>query len=168
MVIFKGCLMVFVLKRQQNLSMRSDDSTRIERTILFVCQFNSARSQLAEAQAKSMSPAGVRILSAGLTASVVNTEVLRALAEVGIDASAQRSKAIQELACEPVDDVIVLCEEVCPPVSRLFPRAAVHLWPFPDPIAMKDEHAVGTAVRRVRDDLAERLKEFLSGRVRCR
>ena len=157
-----------ILERQQNLSMRSGDSARIERTILFVCHFNSARSQLAEALAKSMAPAGVRILSAGLTATVVNTEVLRALAEVGIDASAQRSKAIQELACEPVDDVIVLCEEACPPVSRLFPRAAVHLWLFPDPIAMKDEHAVGTAVRRVRDDLAERLKEFLSGRVRCR
>lgn len=155
-----------ILERQQNLSMRSGDSTRIERTILFVCHFNSARSQLAEALAKSMAPAGVRILSAGLTATVVNAEVLRALAEVGIDASTQRSKAIQELVSESVDDAIVLCEEAQWPVSRLFPKASLYLWPFPDPIAMKDEHWVSTAVCRVRDDLSERLKEWFQGSAR--
>ncbi len=128
------------------------------RTILFVCQFNSARSQLAEAIARSMIPEGVRVLSAGLTKTVVNTEVLQALKEVGLDASAQRSKTLEEVAQEgDIDDVVVLAKEAMDPARLAFPDAHHILCHLPDPIATKDPERLPVEVRLARD----RIKSFL-------
>lgn len=138
------------------------------RTILFVCQFNSARSQLAEALARSMAPAGLRVLSAGVTKSVVNEEVVRALKEIGLEAGGHTSKSLAEVAAEPVDEVISLAAEAGAPARATFPGATHHAWPMPDPIATSDPAAVPAAVRRTRDDLAGRLKAYLSASGSCR
>ena len=127
------------------------------RTILFVCQFNSARSQLAEAIARSMVPEGVRILSAGLTKTVVNTEILKALEEIGLDASAQRSKTLEEVSREEVDDVVVLAREALDPARLAFPDARHLLCHLPDPIATQDPQRLPVEVRLARD----RIKSFL-------
>jgi arsenate reductase len=137
------------------------------RTLLFVCHYNSARSQLAEALAKPLAPPDTRILSGGLVPSTVNGEVLAALREIGIDASAQRSKAIAELSAEPVDEVFLLCPEAGAPAARLFPDAVHHDWPMEDPIALQDPAGVPGAVRRARDELAGRLKSWFE-EIRCR
>lgn len=128
------------------------------RTVLFVCQFNSARSQLAEAIARATAPEGVRILSAGLTRTVVNAEVLRALEETGLDASSQRSKTLEEVAGEKVDDVVVLAEEAYGPARLAFPQARLVLWPYPDPVATGD---VPVQVRRTMGALRTRIASWL-------
>lgn len=135
------------------------------RTILFVCRFNSARSQLAEAIGRAMAPEGVRVLSAGLIRTVVNTEVLQALKEVGLDASAQRSKTLQEVAQENVDDVMVLAEEVLKPVQAAFPNARIVLRHVPDPIATKDPRKLPAEVRRTRDEIKAILYVWFKGGV---
>lgn len=132
------------------------------RTILFVCQYNSARSQLAEAIARSLAPEGVRVLSAGLTGTVVNAEVLKALSEIGLDASAQRSKTLEEVGREEVDEVVVLAEEAAAPALLAFPRARHHLWPLADPVASADPGRLPGDVRLARD----RLQALLSGWIR--
>jgi protein-tyrosine-phosphatase len=114
-----------------------------------------------------MAPPGVRVLSAGLTRTTVNAEVVRALAEINLDASRQRSKTIEDLAGEKIDEVFVLCEEALLPSARRFPEAAIRLWSMPDPVAQPDPSLVPPAVRRARDELAERLREFW-GDGRCR
>jgi arsenate reductase len=130
---------------------------------LFVCQFNSARSQLAEALARSLAPSHVRILSAGLTRSVVNTEVIRALAEIGLGADGQTSKSLDELSCDGVDDVFVLAEEAWVPAARRFPNALHHYWPMSDPIGSSDPAVIPGEVRRTRDELRTRLKAWFEG-----
>ena len=147
---------------QSGLAIKNSSPT-IRQTILFVCQYNSARSQLAEAIARSLAPSHVEILSAGLTRSVVNAEVIRALAEIGLDAASQTSKSLDELVCDDVDDVFVLCEEAQEPAARRFPHALHHFWPMLDPVASPDPRVIPTEVRRTRDELRERLKAWFEG-----
>lgn len=135
------------------------------RTILFVCRFNSARSQLAEAILRSMAPEGVRVLSAGLIRTVVNAEVLQALEEIGLDASAQSSKTLQEVAQEKIDDVVVLAEEALKPVQIVFPNSNIVLWHIPDPIATRDPQRLPAEVRRAREEIKALLYVWFKGSV---
>lgn len=127
------------------------------RHILFLCVANSARSQMAEAIARRLAPSGLAISSAGSEpAPRVNPLALRALEEIGIDASAQRPKTVDEVGGPPVDVVITLCsEEVCP--TFLGKVCRVH-WGFPDPAGAEGtEEARLEAFRHVRDELRRRL-----------
>jgi arsenate reductase len=120
------------------------------RGYLFLCVANSARSQLAEGIARSLAPAHVRVMSAGSQPTRVRPEAVAVLAEIGIDASGQRSKSVAEIDPATVDTVITLCgEEECP----VFLGAAERLhWGLPDPAG-----AGLDAFRAVRDELRRRL-----------
>jgi arsenate reductase len=121
------------------------------RHVLFLCVANSARSQLAEGIARTLAPEGVKISSAGSEPTSVRPLALEALHEIGIDASPQRSKGIEEVE-RPVDAVITLCaEEVCP--VWLEQSWRLH-WGLPDP-AGEGERL--DAFRGVRDELRRRL-----------
>lgn len=125
------------------------------RHILFLCVANSARSQMAEGIARSLAPAGVRISSAGSEPTTVRPEALTVLAELGIDASGQRSKGVDDIE-PPVDVVITLCaEEVCP--VWLAPARMLH-WGLPDPAGAGGSAETRLqAFREVRDELTRRL-----------
>lgn len=127
--------------------------------VLFLCVANSARSQMAEGLARAHFGDAVRVQSAGSRPSAVNPLAVAALAEVGIDASRQRSKSVEEIDPASVDLVITLCaEEICP----VFPKRVrkIH-WPLPDPAAEPSptEHPLD-AFRDVRDELARRIAEL--------
>jgi len=93
------------------------------RHFLFLCVANSARSQMAEGIARSLAPTDVKISSAGSAPSKVNPLAVRVLAEIGIDATGQHSKSVNDIPPDDVDAVITLCaEESCP--SRPAPRVA--------------------------------------------
>jgi hypothetical protein len=66
-------------------------------TILFLCVANSARSQMAEGLARQMLGPDVTVLSAGSAPSSVNPHAVEAMAELGIDISAQRSKSVEDI-----------------------------------------------------------------------
>jgi arsenate reductase (thioredoxin) len=134
-------------------------------SILFLCVANSARSQLAEGIACALFPR-LRIQSAGSHPSHVNPHAIWALAEIGIDASGQTSKSVQDIDPTNVDLVITLCaEEVCP----VFLGKAERLhWPIPDP-ASDDPTLTAEQMcerfRAARDEIRTRLamlKEKLS------
>lgn len=128
------------------------------RSILFLCVANSARSQLAEGIARNLFPT-FRIQSAGSRPSRVNPYAIEALAEIGIDASGQTSKSVQDIDASSVDLVITLCaEEVCP----VFLGQAERLhWPIPDP-ASEDPAIIPEQMRErfrsARDEIQKRLK----------
>jgi len=127
------------------------------RHILFLCVQNSARSQLAEGIARFLAPPGVTVSSAGSSPAFVRPQAIQVLKEIGIDISAHRSKAIDEIDAAAVDAVITLCaEEVCP----IFLGDAVRLhWGLSDPAkAQGDDEARLNAFRSTRDELFRRLK----------
>jgi arsenate reductase len=128
--------------------------------ILFLCVANSARSQMAEGLARRLAPPETRVYSAGSEPGSVNPLAVRAMAEIGVDISGHRSKSVDEIPVDRVDAIVTLCaEEVCPvfpgPVRRLH-------WPVDDPARAGGSEAERLEVfRRVRDDIARRLEEWL-------
>ena len=124
--------------------------------ILFLCVANSARSQMAEGLARARFGETVNVQSAGSQPSRVSPLAIRALAEIGIDITRHRSKAVSEIDPAAVDLVITLCaEEVCP----VFLGKAKRLhWPLPDPAAAEGTGEERLArFREVRDELMRRI-----------
>jgi arsenate reductase (thioredoxin) len=132
------------------------------RHLLFLCVANSARSQMAEGIARSLAPAGVKISSAGSAPSRLNPLAVRALAEIGLDISGQRSKGVNDIPPEGVEAVITLCaEEVCP---VFLGRARRLHWGLPDPAGNGATEAEQLqSFRDVRDELRRRLAVVFGG-----
>lgn len=106
-----------------------------DKTILFLCVANSARSQMAEGLARKRFGARVGVQSAGSEPSTVNPYAVEVMREVGVDLTTHRSKSVQTIDAATVGVVITLCaEEVCPVFLGQVQR--LH-WPIPDP-ASKD------------------------------
>lgn len=130
------------------------------RGVLFLCVANSARSQMAEGLARALAGERLRVQSAGSAPSRVHPLAVRALAEIGVDITAQRSKSVDEIDRGVVDTVITLCaEEVCPVYLGAARRLA---WPLPDP-AGHDESEVASLdrFRAVRNELRSRIAAWL-------
>ncbi|MBT3266511.1 arsenate reductase ArsC [Candidatus Poribacteria bacterium] len=124
--------------------------------LLFLCVANSARSQMAEAIARSLAPDGVAVYSAGSQPDRVNPYAVRALAEIGLDASGHHSKGVDDVPLDLIDAVVTLCaEEVCPTFPRSVPRQD---WGLPDPAGAdgSDKERLA-AFRKVRDELRRRI-----------
>ncbi|HCF57668.1 MAG TPA: low molecular weight phosphatase family protein [Myxococcales bacterium] len=133
--------------------------------VLFLCVANSARSQMAEGIGRSLAPAGTKVWSAGSRPTSVRTEAIAALREIGIDISAQRSKAVAEIPAAEVDTVITLCgEEECP----VFLGRATRLhWALADPAAVVGAEADRLAAfRSVRDELRTRIAAIFADEAR--
>ncbi|MFM8628646.1 MAG: arsenate reductase ArsC [Candidatus Limnocylindrus sp.] len=130
--------------------------------VLFLCTHNSARSQMAEALLRARSRGRVAVESAGTEQTFVRPLALRALAEIGIDASAQTSKTLDRFLDEHFDYVITVCDaanDACP----TFPHAgAREHWSLPDPSkATGSEEQQLEVFREVRDDLERRIMDLL-------
>ena len=121
---------------------------------------------MAEALARSLLPEhSYEVFSAGSSPSTVNPYALRVLSELGIDASSQYSKSVDDIPADRVDIAITLCaEEVCP----VFPHPVKkHHWPHPDPAPSKDspkltDDEILQAFRDVRDAIRDRLATMFS------
>jgi arsenate reductase len=130
--------------------------------VLFVCNGNSARSQMAEALLGRFGGAAFRPLSAGTRPKSVHPLTVRALAELGIDWSAARAKPVAEVLAEPLDYVITLsnsAREECP----AFPgrHSSLH-WHLEDPASVQgNEEERLNAFRATRSELSVRLRPFI-------
>lgn len=107
---------------------------------------------MAEAIARRLAPPGVAVYSAGSAPSRVNPLAVEALAEIGLDATAQRSKGLDAIPLSEIDVVVTLCaEEVCP----VFPGNVERIhWPLEDPAGQ-------AGFRKVRDELGRRIALLL-------
>jgi phosphate transport system protein len=129
--------------------------------IVFLCVQNSARSQMAEALAKSILPGSVQVFSAGSSpADAINPAAVQAMQEVGIDLSGQHTKRLTDIPIGKADLVITLCpEEVCINLPGEVKRDA---WHFSDPASLPDDAEKLSAFRKVRDELKERIEQLNS------
>ena len=114
---------------------RGQDARPAPIAVLFVCNGNSARSQIAEALLARFGGPDFDSLSAGTRPRTVHPLAVRALAEVGIDWRAARAKSVAELLDRRFDYVITLsnsAREECPTLlgaaqlAALAPRGSEH------------------------------------------
>jgi protein-tyrosine-phosphatase len=122
--------------------------------VLFVCVENSNRSQMAEAFARMHGGGEVEAHSAGSAPSgLINPKAVAAMAELGYDLTAHRSKSLDEIAGLDFDAVVTMgCGDNCPWV----PARVRTDWALADP-----KHLEGDAYRAVRDDIATRVRALL-------
>lgn len=131
--------------------------------VLFVCTHNSARSQMAEGFLRALAGAHFEAASAGTEATRVHPLAIRVMDEVGIDLTWHTSKIIDAFLGQRWDYVITVCDsanERCP----VFPGGTTRLhWSFDDPSQATgtDEDRL-TAFRRVRDEILNRLRDWLA------
>jgi arsenate reductase (thioredoxin) len=119
---------------------------------------------MAEGLLRQLGGARFEVFSAGTRPSIVRPEAVEAMREVGIDIGSHRSKSVEEFAGHEFDYVITVCDkarENCP----VFPGKAVRVhWSFDDPASVEGEWGERLAAfRRVRDEIAARMREWDDG-----
>lgn len=129
--------------------------------ILFLCTGNSARSQMAEALLPFIGGRNFQAESAGTQPVGLNPMTVVVMDELGVDIRDRRSKHVSEFHGRSFDYVITVCsraKENCP----VFPGSHTVLhWSFDDPAAASPERRL-EEFRRVRDEIADRLRTFLA------
>ena len=124
-------------------------------SVLFVCVHNAGRSQMAAGWLAHLAGDTVVVRSAGsLPAEQINPSAVAAMAEVGIDISAQQPKVLSTDAVEASDVVITMgCGDACP----IFPGKRYLDWALEDPAGKGVE-----AVRPIRDEIEARVRRLLA------
>jgi arsenate reductase (thioredoxin) len=136
------------------------------KSILFVCIHNSARSQMAEAFINQLGKDKFRAESAGIEGGKLNPIVVKAMMEIGIDISANRTKTTEEVLAtgKQFDYVVTVCDEASAERCPVFPGSGQKLhWGFPDPssYAGTDEEKL-KFTREVRNAIEEKVKWFIN------
>jgi arsenate reductase (thioredoxin) len=124
-------------------------------TILFACVANAGRSQMAAAFFnRSADPKKARAISAGTRpGTAVHPEVVTVMREVGIDLSQTTPRRLTPEAASTAQFLITMgCGDECPYV----PGVQRDDWPLDDPKGQPVE-----AVRRIRDDIHQRVRSFV-------
>jgi len=124
-------------------------------SVLFVCVHNAGRSQMAAGYLSRLSGGAVEVRSAGSEpADQVNPSAVAAMAEEGIDITAERPKVLTNEAVKESDVVITMgCGDTCP----IFPGKRYEDWDLDDPAGQGLD-----AVRPIRDEIRGRIVKLLS------
>ena len=125
--------------------------------VLFVCDHNAGRSQMAQAFFERDAPPDIRAESAGSQpATHLWPSVVEVMREVGIDLSGRRpSKLLVETQLHADWAVTIGCGDACPYVPT-----TVEAWDLPDPA-----HEPIERVREIRDEIERRVGELIDNRL---
>jgi arsenate reductase len=131
--------------------------------VLFLCQHNSARSQMAEGMLRAWGDGRFDAYSAGTEATGLRPEAVAAMAEIGIDIGAQESKTLDRYVGEPWDVLIPVCEEACEACPWIPGARRTERWMFDDPSAATGGPDQRLAeFRRVRDEIAAAVRDLIA------
>ncbi|SDT10603.1 arsenate reductase [Friedmanniella luteola] len=124
-------------------------------SVLFVCVHNAGRSQMAAAFLAHLSGGRVDVRSAGSEpADQVNPAAVAAMAELGIDITAEKPKVLTDQAVIASDVVITMgCGDTCP----FYPGKRYEDWVLDDPAGRGVD-----AVRPIRDEIRRRVESLVA------
>jgi protein-tyrosine-phosphatase len=128
-----------------------------DKTVLFVCVQNSARSQIAEGFFKKYASKGITCVSAGtLPADRVNPYAIEVMREVGIDIGANKPKVLTN---EMIDNATIainmgcMDNDSCP---LLMKNRMMEDWGIEDPAGKSIEK-----MRQVRDQIERKVVNLI-------
>ena len=127
--------------------------------VLFVCVHNAGRSQMAAGLTRLRSQGRIRVRSAGSApAEEINPNAVAVLEELGIDITDEFPKPLTDDGVRAADVVITMgCGDACP----IYPGKRYEDWELDDPAGQDLE-----TVRRIRDEIDERVQALVSGLLR--
>lgn len=134
------------------------------KNVLILCTGNSCRSQMAEGLINARLGDQFRAVSAGTKPSgYVHPQAIAVMQELGVDLSNNQSKHLDQFKDQHFDYVITVCDsanEECP-VWLGESGHRQHIG-FDDPAeATGTEAEIAAEFRRVRDEISERVLDFL-------
>ena len=131
------------------------ENTTDKPSVIFVCVHNAGRSQMAAGFMTALSGGAVEVRSAGsVPADQINPTAVAAMAEVGIDITAEQPKVLTTEAVQASDAVITMgCGDACP----IFPGKRYEDWALADPAGQGID-----AVRPIRDEIRGRVEALLA------
>jgi arsenate reductase len=127
------------------------------RYVLFVCNHNAGRSQMAQAFFERYAPEDVRAESAGTEpASEIWPVVVDVMREAGFDLSGRKPKRLTlEMQLHADWAITMGCGDACPYVPTM-----VEAWDIPDPAGKPIEN-----VRAIRDGIEAHIRELIGQRL---
>lgn len=129
--------------------------TATKPSVLFVCVHNAGRSQMAAGFLRDIAGDRIEVRSAGsMPAEQINPIAVDAMAELGIDITAEAPKVLTTAAVRASDVVITMgCGDACP----FFPGKRYEDWKLDDPAGQPIE-----AVRGIRDQIETRVRDLIT------
>jgi protein-tyrosine-phosphatase len=123
--------------------------------ILYLCNHNAGRSQMAAAFTAHLGQDRVSVMSAGSTPdSKVNPVVVQAMKELGIDMSKEFPKPMTDEVVHAADVVVTMgCGDACP----VYSGKRYLDWAVADPAGRPIE-----VIRAIRDDIRRRVENLLA------
>jgi arsenate reductase (thioredoxin) len=123
--------------------------------VLFFCVHNAGRSQIAAALLRREAQDRIVVHSAGSApGETLNPAVVAAMAEWGIDVSAQRPRRLTDAVAQQSDVIVTMgCGDACP----VYPGKRYLDWDLPDPAGKPLEE-----VRPIRDEIETRVKMLVA------
>ncbi|HVD81575.1 MAG TPA: arsenate reductase ArsC [Propionibacteriaceae bacterium] len=123
-------------------------------SVLFVCVHNAGRSQMAAGFLRYLAVDMIEVRSAGSEpAERINPVAVQAMAEEGIDITAEQPKILTTEAVKASDVVITMgCGDTCP----FYPGKRYEDWVLDDPAGQSIE-----VVRPIRDEIRRRVEHLI-------
>jgi protein-tyrosine-phosphatase len=124
-------------------------------SVMFVCVHNAGRSQMAAAYLSNLAGDRIEVRSSGTApADSVNTAVVEAMAEEGIDISKNTPKVLTDQDVKDSDYVITMgCGDACP----FYPGKVYLDWKLEDPAGQGVD-----SVRPIRNEIKELVGALIS------
>ena len=126
--------------------------------LLFIDNNNACRSQIAEAFARRKAPAGIEVVSAGITKALMDPLAIQVMQEIGINIATQQAKSLNEIKDHAFDVAIAFCDcsfDNCPVLPG---NPSLINWYL---VKETDQKESLPALRKLRDKIKKEVDNFL-------
>lgn len=140
---------------------------REDMRVLFLCDHNGCRSQMAEGIARKLAPQHFIFSSAGTAPRALDPRAVEFMSRQGIDITRQRPKGMDAAGRLEDFNIVVTLTEGAEAACPAIPYHAVHLkWLLADPAkAVGTPEEVEQVYRAVYDSLCQKIKDLTEGLV---